>query len=86
MINFLKGDVVGINSDYILVDVNGIGFQINVSRPQDFTYGNDLIYTYFQVKEDGFSLYGFKTKQEQDLFNELINIRCNNTKQFNNCN
>ena len=74
MISFLKGDIVEINVDYILVDVNGVGFQVFVGKPQDFTYGRALIYTYYQVKEDGVSLFGFKTKQEQDLFNRLINV------------
>lgn len=74
MITFLKGDIVEINVDYIIVDVNGIGYQVNVGKPQDFTYGQSLIYTYFQVKEDGISLFGFKTKQEQNLFMRLINV------------
>ena len=74
MITFLKGDVVEINVDYILVDVNGVGFQVYVGRPQDFAYGRNLIYTYYQVKDDGVSLFGFKTKQEQDLFLRLIDV------------
>lgn len=74
MIAFLKGDVVEINVDYILVDVNGVGFQVYVGRPQDFAYGRNLIYTYYQVKDDGVSLFGFKTKQEQDLFLRLIDV------------
>ena len=74
MISFLKGDVVEINVDYILVDVNGVGYQVFVGKPQDFTYGQTLVYTYYHVKEDGVSLYGFKTKQEQNLFLRLINV------------
>ena len=60
MISFLKGDVVEINMNSITIDVNGIGFQVYTNRPQDFTYGATLVYTYFQVKEDSFSLFGFK--------------------------
>lgn len=74
MIAFLKGDVVEINIDYILIDVNGVGYQVYVGKPQDFSYGLSLVYTYYHVKEDGVSLYGFKTKQEQDLFLRLINV------------
>lgn len=74
MISFLKGDIVEIATDYVLVDVGGVGFQVFVGRPQDFAYGRSLIYTYFQVKEDGYALYGFKTKQEQDLFYKLIGV------------
>ena len=74
MIAFLKGDIVEINFDYILVDVNGVGYQVYVGRPSDFTYGRNLIYTYYQVKDDGVALYGFKTKQEQTLFLKLIDV------------
>lgn len=74
MIAFLKGDIVEINIDYVLIDVNGVGYQVNVGKPQDFSYGQTLIYTYYHVKEDGVSLYGFKTKQEQNLFLRLINV------------
>ena len=74
MIYFLKGDVVEINVDYILIDVNGVGYQVYVGKPQDFSYGQALVYTYYHVKEDGVSLYGFKTKQEQNLFLRLINV------------
>ena len=74
MIAFLKGDVVEINVDYILIDVNGVGYSVNVGKPQDFTYGRTLVYTYYHVKEDAVSLYGFKTKQEQDLFMKLIEV------------
>ena len=74
MIAFLKGDIVEINVDYILMDVNGVGYQVYVGKPQDFTYGQALVYTYYQVREDGISLFGFKTKQEQNLFLRLINV------------
>ncbi len=74
MISFLKGDVVEINVDYILVDVNGVGYQVFVGKPQDFTYGRNLVYTYYQVKDDGVALYGFKSKQEQNLFLRLIDV------------
>lgn len=74
MIYFLKGDIVEINIDYVVIDVNGVGYQVFVGKPQDFSYGRSLIYTYYQVKEDGVSLFGFKTKQEQDLFLKLIEV------------
>jgi len=74
MISFLKGDIVEISADYILIDVNGVGYQVYVGKPEDYSYGRSLVYTYFQVRDDGVSLFGFKTKQEQDLFLRLINV------------
>lgn len=74
MISFLQGDIVDITLSTINIEVNGIGFEVQVSRPQDFSYGRALVYTYFQVKDDMFCLYGFKTKQEKDLFLRLIDV------------
>ena len=50
MISFLKGDIVEVNVDYVLIDVNGVGFQVFVGKPQDFSYGRSLIYTYYHVQ------------------------------------
>lgn len=74
MIAFLQGDIVEISLDSILIDVNGVGYKVLVGKPQDFTYGRALVYTYYQVKEDMVCLYGFKTKQEKDLFLRLIEV------------
>ena len=74
MISFLKGEIVEIKEDRITIDVNGVGFEVFTSRPQDFYYGHFLVYTYYQVKEDMVCLYGFKTKQEKDLFLRLIDV------------
>ena len=74
MINFLRGNIVNISFDSILIDVSGVGYLVYVARPQDFSYGDSLVYTYFQIREDGVSLFGFKTHQEQDIFLKLISV------------
>lgn len=63
-------------SDSIVVDNNGIGYQIIVSNPYSFTKGQELVvYVYQQVREDAITLYGFKTEEEKDLFLHLIKVK-----------
>lgn len=74
MISYLSGRIVDITTDSIIIDVNGVGYLVYVGKPQDFSYGETLVHTYYLVKEDGVYLYGFKTKQEKDLFLRLIEV------------
>lgn len=61
----------------IVVDNNGIGYEIGVSGNtlQDVAIGEIVkIYTYLYVKEDEMSLYGFSRRDEKKLFMRLIEI------------
>ncbi len=76
MYAYIKGIVKVIESNYIVVDVNNIGYLIYVANPYSFNLGEEyLIYTYQYVREDEISLYGFKEKEEKDLFLKLINVK-----------
>ena len=61
----------------VYVDVNGIGYEVNISLN---TYGaiqqleKGKLYTYFQVKEDGHTLFGFFDKAEKEMFVLLISV------------
>ncbi|MBQ8444680.1 MAG: Holliday junction branch migration protein RuvA [Clostridia bacterium] len=78
MISFLVG-IVDEKADNILyLDVNGVGFELNVSTT---TLGSlpmqgstVKVYTYMAVREDDISLYGFSTMEEKNLFNSLISV------------
>ena len=73
MYSYIKGVIVDMAKDHIVVDNQGIGYLIYVSNPYQFTKGKEtLIYIYQQVKEDGILLYGFLTKEEKELFLKLI--------------
>ena len=70
MYSYIKGIIVDMAKDYIVVDNQGIGYLIFVSNPYQFTRGKEtLVYVYQQVKEDGILLFGFLTKEEKDLYN-----------------
>lgn len=59
------------------VDVNGIGFELNISLNTFSAIQNKdegVLFTYLQVKEDGHVLFGFFDKQEKEMFLLLIGV------------
>lgn len=76
MINFLTGKIKDAEKNYVVLDNNGIGYQVFVANP--FSYPIDeekTLYIYMYVREDELSLYGFNTKEEKELFLKLINVK-----------
>lgn len=77
MIAYIKGILTYIQDDSVIVDVHGVGYQIECANPFAFQLSLNeevLIYTYHHVREDTQSLYGFKTEDEKYLFTKLISV------------
>ncbi|MBR2833328.1 MAG: Holliday junction branch migration protein RuvA [Bacilli bacterium] len=76
MYAYIKGTIELIESNYIVLDNNKIGYQIYTANPYSFEEGKEyLIYLYQYVREDEITLYGFKTKEEKDLFLKLTSVK-----------
>ena len=76
MYSYIKGLIVDIQKDHIVVDNQGIGYLIYVINPYSFAEGKEaVVYLYQQVKEDGIFLYGFPTLEEKELFLKLILVK-----------
>lgn len=76
MYAYLNGIIKDIESNYIVLDINGIGYSIYVANPYYYQIENSYkVYTYTHIREDEFSLYGFKSKEELDLFLKLISVK-----------
>jgi len=77
MITFLKGKLIEKNPTDVVLDVNGVGYRVNISL-NTFSKIDDnencFIYTYFHVKEDAQILYGFSNKEERSVFKLLISV------------
>ena len=78
MIKYLNGTLAEVDTDSIVVEVNGIGYGVNVpvsviENVREIG-SNIKIYTYMNVKEDDVSLYGFLTKDELDIFKRVISV------------
>jgi len=76
MLHYIKGIVSEINPGNIIVETNSLGYLIYVSNPYSFNEQSEVkIYLYNHIREDENSLYGFKTKEELELFLKLINVK-----------
>lgn len=75
MYDYIKGEIARITPEYIVIDREGLGFQIMTPNPFRFQVGEqELVYTYLQVREDLQQLIGFKTLSERELFRKLIQV------------
>ena len=76
MYNYIKGIVSEINSTSIVLDNNGIGYEIYTPNPFAFMEGEEtIVYIYQYIREDEISLYGFKKHEEKELFLKLIDVK-----------
>ena len=77
MITQLRGRLLEKNPTFIVLDCNGIGYEVNISL-HTFSRVKDeeqlTIYTHLQVKEDSHTLYGFIDKAERLVFRQLLSV------------
>ena len=81
MIGYLRGRVLSLQPDYVLLDVNGVGYEVicsgaafaNLSGVPKGEEGE--VYTYMQVSEQGVSLFGFADIAEKQLFLRLTGVQ-----------
>ena len=79
MISFLSGKILEKASNTVIVDVNGVGYEVTVPLSTYYELGEkgdavDLrIFTY--VREDTLQLYGFKTRREKALYLKLLSVQ-----------
>ena len=77
MFNYIYGEIVDFGNSTVVVDVNGVGFELSVSgfTMADCQIGKkQRLYTHMQVKEDDISLFGFSTLEEKKMFLLLISV------------
>lgn len=77
MISFISGKVGYAGENFVIVENNGLGYEVVVSNNTlvKCRVGESIkLYTYMQVKEDGISLFGFLTEEEKSMFLRLIGI------------
>ena len=78
MIAFVKGRIDDISEENVVLDVGGIGYNIKISTGTAASLpglGEEIkLYTYTCVREDMFSLFGFLTRDELEIFKKLITV------------
>lgn len=77
MYAYLQGKFSLKNPAQVYIDVNGVGYEVNISL-NTYTYiqNSDAgkLYTYLQIKEDGHTLFGFFDRGEKEMFIQLISV------------
>lgn len=75
MYEYLIGKITAVNPHYIVVEVNGIGYRIQVANPFRYQEGQQQkVYVYQAVRENDVTLYGFYDLAEKQLFLKLISV------------
>ena len=77
MIVYIKGKTAAVGKDYAIVENGGIGYQIFMpgSMLECLHAGMEVkIHTYYHVREDAVSLFGFLTEGDLNLFRLLIGV------------
>lgn len=77
MIEYIKGAVAELTPAMAVIDCNGVGYGVNISlNTYSAIQGKDSykLYIYEAIREDAYVLYGFASKQERELFLQLISV------------
>lgn len=78
MFAYIKGILEIKESNYIVIDINGLGYKVFMSQNNIDNIGNIgdsvKVYTYVRVREDDISIYGFITQEQLKMFELLISV------------
>ena len=77
MIGYIYGKVMDVGKGVLLIENNGIGYEVSVSATAFERMVREKqggVYTYLQVREDGISLFGFDNLAEKNMFLKLISV------------
>lgn len=76
MYEYLVGKITATHPDYIVVEVQGVGYRVQVANPYSYDNGQaqSKIYVYQVVRDDNISLFGFHDLAEKQLFEQLIAV------------
>ncbi len=78
MIGYLKGELAEVKENYVVLEVNNIGYEVYLpaSAIMDLPSRGSTIklYTYMHVREDAIGLFGFLTKDDLEMFKLLITV------------
>ena len=78
MISYIRGELITMEEDKVIIDVNGVGFGIYMPLQSMYHLppaGEEVrLHTYMNVREDAIQLYGFLTKDDLKVFKLVISV------------
>ncbi len=76
MYEYINGKVMDIQSSYIVLENNGIGYMIYTANPYYYDLNREYkVYIFQNIREDENTLYGFKSYDEKQLFLKLTSVK-----------
>ena len=76
MYAYIKGNIVEQMGASVILECHNIGYLINVPNPYIYEIDKDYkIYIHEHIREDEYSLYGFKNPEELELFLKLLDVK-----------
>lgn len=74
MYDYIKGTVTRVTPEYLVVEQQGIGWQIFAPNPYSFGSDELQVFLHHHVREDAQLLFGFPTLEQRELFRKLISV------------
>lgn len=78
MLAYIKGELTAKLSDYVVIEAGGLGYKVFMPETAIERLGNIgnkvKVYTYYKVREDDISIYGFNTNEELRMFELLLSV------------
>ncbi|WP_394119753.1 Holliday junction branch migration protein RuvA [Planococcus donghaensis] len=74
MYDYIKGKVTRITPEYLVIEQQGIGWQIFAPNPYSFGSDELQVFLHHHVREDAQLLFGFPTLEQRELFRKLISV------------
>lgn len=78
MISFIRGKILFKKSNELVIDVNGIGYQVFISKKiaeQELKQGDEIsVFIHLDVKENSLTMFGFVDEKEKEIFKMLISV------------
>jgi len=75
MLYYLKGKITIREKDFVVIDVGGVGYKVLMPSQENENFGEEVVlYCFMQKTENDIRLYGFKEKENLELFEKLTKI------------
>ncbi len=74
MIYYLKGTIIIKEKDFVVIEVGGIGYKVFISKEENDLKKTATLYCFMQKSEKDIRLYGFKERENLELFEKLMKI------------
>ena len=76
MIAFIRGTVASYGDGWVIIDHDGMGWKVSYAHCDQLSLNESVqVFTYMHITENDVSLYGFESREEQDLFLRLLSVK-----------